>query len=153
MDASLRDAGPSGPYKWGEVHRAGFQAIPDALFIKQHELGLDQTDMLVLLNLTSYWWYRDLPPFPRTNVIAKRMGVTARTVQRVLKKLEELDYIRRDNYTDEDGSTLPAIYLDGLIRKLESLAKGDATLSLKMLRGAIQQGEESGGSVADDIPF
>ncbi len=152
MDMINRDAGPTGPHKWGDVSRAGYQVIPDALFIKQHELGLDQTDVVVLLNLTSYWWYRDLPPFPRTNVIAKRMGVTARTVQRVLRKLEEMQYIRRDNYTDEDGSTLPAVYLDGLVKKLESLAKSDGSLSLKMLRGAIQQGEVSVGDV-DDIPF
>lgn len=150
MSAAFPNAGPGGSQKWGEVGRAGFQAVPDALLIKQNELGLDQTDMLVLLNLTSYWWFRDLPPFPRTNVIAKRMGVTARTVQRVLKKLEEKEYIRRDNYTDEHGTTLPAIYLDGLVTKLESLAKKDATLSLKMLRDANHRDEVSGG---DEIPF
>lgn len=150
MSAGLPDAGPGGSQKWGEVARAGFQTVPDALLIKQHDLGLDQTDMIVLLNLTSYWWFRDLPPFPRTNVIAKRMGVTARTVQRVLKKLEEKDYIRRDNYTDEHGSTLPAIYLDGLIAKLESLAKKDAKLSSKMARDMSHQEESSGG---DQIPF
>ena len=150
MNAALPNAGPGGSHKWGEVVRSGFQTVPDVLLIKQHDLELDQTDMLVLLNLTSYWWYRDQPPFPRTNVIANRMGVTPRTVQRSLKKLEDKQYVRRDNYTDENGFTFPAIYLDGLVAKLKSLADQDPTLSLKMIRGAIQQGEISEG---EKIPF
>ena len=102
--------------------------------MKQRELGLDQTDMLVLLNLTSYWWFKDRPPFPRTNVIAKRMGVSSRTVQRALKKLEAKGYIRRDDYKAEDGRTTAAVYFEGLILKLTGMAKEDATLSARLLR-------------------
>jgi Mn-dependent DtxR family transcriptional regulator len=51
--------------------------------------------VVVLLNLTLFWWFRDQPPFPRSSIIARRMGVSARTVQRVFKKLERLGYIRR----------------------------------------------------------
>jgi predicted transcriptional regulator len=131
---NITDHGPSGPEKWGEAALAGYQPVPDVLLIKQRELGLDQTDMLVLLNLTSYWWFRDRPPFPRTNVIAKRMGVSPRTVQRALKKLEAKGYIRRADYAAGEGRTAAAVYFEGLIAKLTGMARGDATLSARLLR-------------------
>lgn len=128
------DHGPGGSSKWGEVVKAGFQPVPDALFVKQCELGLDATDMLVLLNLTSFWWFKDLPPFARSNVIAKRMGVSPRTVQRSLKKLVTKGYLRRDDFELENGTYVPALYLDGLTEKLTALAKNDPALSSKMER-------------------
>jgi len=149
MSEAVSNPGPGGSEKWGEVARAGFQPVPDTLLVKQQALGLDATDIVVLLNLTSFWWYRDAPPFARTNVIAKRMGVTPRTVQRSMKKLEEKGYIRRDEYDDGAGNVLPAIYLNGLVDKLASLAKSDAALSVRMMRSTISHGVSEG----DEIPF
>jgi DNA-binding MarR family transcriptional regulator len=120
------------------VPLAGYQPVPDTLLMKQQDLGLDATDMLVLLNLMSYWWFRDRPPFPRTNVIAKRMGVSPRTVQRALHKLEASKLIRRADYQDDQGVILPAVYLDGLVKKLTDLAKNDATLSARMIERSMQ---------------
>jgi hypothetical protein len=123
--------------------------VPDTLLIKQHELGLDTTDIVVLLNLTSFWWFRDAPPFPRTNVIASRMGVTTRTVQRSLKKMEAKGYIRRGDFKNTAGNVMPAVYFEGLIERLGALAKQDPTLSMRLLRSA-EADPVSGG---DEIPF
>lgn len=125
--------GPGGSEKWGDVARAGYQTVPDTLLVKQQELGLDTTDIVVLLNIASYWWYRDAPPFPRTNIIANRMGVSVRTVQRSIKKMEAKGYIIRDDFYDGKNIT-PAIILTGLVEKLNSLAKSDAKLALRLLR-------------------
>lgn len=148
MNIDVADHGPGGSGKWGEAARAGFQPVPDALLVKQQELGLDSTDMLVLLNLTSYWWFKGRPPFARTNVIAGRMGVTPRTVQRSLKKLEKKGYIRREEYETEDGSLVPALRLDGLIDKLADLAMNDLALAARIERSYAQE-----LSKGDHIPF
>jgi predicted transcriptional regulator len=143
MKAAVSDHGPGGSEKWGEAARAGFQPVPDTLLVKQRELGLDSTDLVVLLNLTSFWWFRDAPPFPRTNIIANRMGVTTRTVQRSLKKLEVKGYIRRDDFHD-GTKVFPAVYFEGLVEKLVSLAKSDAALSVRLMRSANPNNEFSG---------
>ena len=112
--------------KWGEVANAGFQILPDALLKYQTELGLDATDMLVLINITMHWWYEDQRPFPRTTTIAKRMGVSVRTVQRSASKLQKLKLIERKKEDSPSGDGERTVYdLTGLIRSLEPHAKND----------------------------
>ena len=132
MDGTTSNLGPRGSAKWGDARLAGFQSVPDVLFIKQQALGLDPVDVVVLLNLTLFWWFRDQPPFPRSSIIAQRMGVSARTVQRVFKKLELLGYIRREQWRDADGNIKPAIYLDGLLDALAKAVGSDPILRKRM---------------------
>jgi hypothetical protein len=61
----------------------------------QHKLGLSATDLVVLINLTMQWWYRDRLPFPKSATIAKRMGASVRTVQRSLNRLEKLALVEK----------------------------------------------------------
>jgi predicted DNA-binding transcriptional regulator len=75
--------------KWGDAVSLGFLAIPDALLINQANLKLTTTETMVLLNVLSYWWFAERKPFPRTSVIARRMGVSNRTVQRALEQLQK----------------------------------------------------------------
>jgi len=121
-------AGPNGASKWGIVAHAGFQQVPTALFMKQQALGLDNLEMLVLLNITSFWWRRDQPPYLRPKLIAHRLGLNVRSVQRVVKRLQTKGMIRRGRWTDEDGKTRPAIFLDDLIQKLETATIRDPVL-------------------------
>lgn len=111
--------------KWGEVANAGFQILPDALLKHQRELGLDATDVLVLVNLTMHWWYADQKPFPRTTTIARRMNVSVRTVQRSMSKLQRLQLIERKKVDDEHGQERTVIDLEGLIATLEPYALTD----------------------------
>jgi hypothetical protein len=90
--------------KYGEVAVAGFQAVPDLLLKNQVKLGLSQTDMVVLLNVLMHWWYVDKKPFPRATTIAKRIGVTPRTVQRSFSALEKLGLLNRSEA--DDGRTI-----------------------------------------------
>lgn len=110
--------------KWGESTRAGYQPIPNTLLKHQCSLGLGPTDMLVLLNVTMHWWGPDSFPFPASNNIAHRMGVSPRTVQRSLKKMQQLGLLRRME-TGEAEQGERALDPRGLVEALEKLAKSD----------------------------
>ena len=111
--------------RWGEALNAGFLVAPVALLRHQQELGLDAGDLVVALNILGAWWYRDRLPFPSTNTIASRMGVTMRTVQRHLAKLEGLGLIRRlRNQPGSGNGVLVTKYdPDGLVKRLQALGK------------------------------
>ena len=107
--------------KFGEASIAGFQAVPDLLLKHQHHLGLSSTDLNVLLNVLMYWWYPSQKPYPRSLTIAKRMGVSARTVQRSLLQMESKGLLIRESA--QNGPT----YLNPmpLVARLEELAPKD----------------------------
>ncbi len=111
--------------KWATAAEAGFQTLPDILLKKQVELGLSPTDMLVLINITMHWWYRDQLPFPRSVTIAERIGADPRTVQRSIRKMQDLELIERKTETLEDGSTRSVLNLSGLVDRLSRFAKTD----------------------------
>ncbi len=88
--------------KWqGAVREgSGFVAVPMALLRLQSKYELSATDMLVLINLLGHWWEPTSPVYPRSSTIAKRMGVTKRTVQRSTKTLEKKGLLERDKLPD-----------------------------------------------------
>ncbi|MYK60310.1 MAG: MarR family transcriptional regulator [Rhodospirillaceae bacterium] len=108
--------------KYGEAAVAGFQAVPDVLLKHQTRLGLSPTNLVVLLNVLMHWWYPEQRPFPRPTTIAKRMGLSARAVQRSIQQLQQLGLVVRER--SEDGRTF--LNPDPLVAKLEELAKQDA---------------------------
>ena len=119
--------------KWRHAALGGFQVIPDILFKKQAELDLSATDMLVLINVTMHWWYRDQRPFPRTTTVANRMGVDSRTVQRSLQKLMDLGLVARVE-EEKDGETRQVIDLEGLVSRLSDYVKDDPDYMARQMR-------------------
>ena len=109
--------------KWGDALNAGFQLVPDILLKHQDRLGLNANDLVVLLNVLMHWWYAEKLPFPRTTLIAGRMGVGQRTVQRSLKRLEELALIERVKGPERNSVT--QFNPSGLVRRLIPLAHED----------------------------
>ncbi len=124
--------------KYGEAGIAGFQLVPDLLLKHQNDLQLSSTDLVVLLNVLMHWWYPKQKPFPRSTTISKRMGITSRTVQRSLERLEELKILIREK--DPKGPT----YLDPapLVEKLVGYAKKDTDYQIRRRR---RDGEEELG--------
>ena len=105
--------------KWGESADTGFAAVPNALIWGQSKLGVSANEMLVILNLISHWWSPNALPYPRTNTIAKRTGLTNRTVQRALSSLSKKGLIAR-----VESMEGPKVYdFTGLRTKLESHAR------------------------------
>ncbi len=110
--------------KWKEAAKAGFQVLPDLLLKKQCVLGLSATDLVVLMNITMHWWF-DQRPFPRAAVIASRMGVERRTVQRSMKRLTELGLMRKEVENKGTKYERTVSDLTGLVDRLGALALSD----------------------------
>jgi DNA-binding MarR family transcriptional regulator len=104
---------------------AGFQVVPNVLIRDQNRLGLDALDVVILLNLMAHWWQREDKPFVSPGVIAKRMSVTTRTIERHLKKLENRKIIGRDPRTSRtsDGPYIRSYDLLPLVEFLKEASQ------------------------------
>jgi len=110
--------------KWGAALDAGFQIVPNVLIRAQSKLGLDPLDLAILLNITLHWWdTRDLP-YPRTSMIANRVGVSVRTVERRLERMQN-DHllVRHPPERTKDGLAVRRFDLSGLVQRLQKFAQ------------------------------
>ncbi len=104
--------------------QTGFMMVPDVLIRNQANLGLNSTEMLVLLNILLHWWRVSELPHPRPSVIGKRMGASSRTVERGIQKLSELGLIHRlPPEPTGKGPDIRRFDLSGLVKRLEELAE------------------------------
>ena len=130
MELNEETASPSEPEaKWGDAINAGFQLLPDALLRGQHLLGLSASDIVVIANLNQAWWYEDRLPYLQPHTIAKRMGVSERSVQRSLSRLRKKGYLRQVRERQNDGTVRYSHDLSGLREQLEQLARRDIKYS------------------------
>lgn len=117
--------------KWGDAALAGWMAVPDVLLKNQHRLGLQPTELLVLINILSFWWYAEGLPYPRITTLAKRMGVTPRTVQRSLQKLIEKGLIEKKPDVGQDGVEREVLDPSGLVDRLKKVALDDPSFQYR----------------------
>ena len=112
--------------KWGkDMMEARFTIVPNVLLERMHALGLDSTDLVVLLHLIKHWWKKENLPYPGINSIARMMNVHRRTVQRRLHKLTKqlmlvTAHERRSRYGDNETNLYS---FEGLIAEATKLAK------------------------------
>ncbi|WP_370688260.1 helix-turn-helix domain-containing protein [Flavimaribacter sediminis] len=85
---------------WGPAAEFGFQIVPDILLLEQRQLGISSEELNALLNLNAHRWRRKDPVFPGTSTIAERMGVSVRTVQRLIRSLEKKSLVVRKKTAD-----------------------------------------------------
>ena len=108
--------------RWGDGLGGGFVVIPSVLLQHQGELGLDCEEVVVLANLLAHWWDDARRPYPRTESLAKRTGISQRTVQRRLKQLEVKGFVKRHVMPgDDDERSLTAYDLHGTVERLKPL--------------------------------
>ena len=81
--------------RYGQLADAGFQPLPDVLLFHQSEVGLSSEELNVLLNVMAHWYEPERLPFLRSTTIAKRMGVSERTVQRLLAALSHKGFLKK----------------------------------------------------------
>lgn len=119
--------------KWGKtLIAAGFTALPDVIFQYQKALKLKPLDVLILLHLASYWWKPNENPWPAKGTIADALDVDPRTVQRSIKKMEELGYIKRIERKAKAGDNLSNEYdLRGLVKAGKKHAEEKIALKAK----------------------
>lgn len=106
--------------RWGEsVAADGFVQIPNVLLRKQASLGLSAQELLTLLNILEHWRFNNRLPFPSTERLAERMGVSKRSIERSIRKLTEKKLLQRAK-----SKTHPlAFSMSGTLREAHWLAE------------------------------
>lgn len=109
--------------KWGkQVCALGFSVIPSLIFKAQARLGLSATQLAVLLQIADHWWSAGDLPFPSKSLIAERLGLSPRQIQRHLTDLEKGGFIKRIERKVKHKGQLSNLYdLTGLVSKLKKL--------------------------------
>jgi len=108
---------------WGkEVMARGFLIIPSLLLRARARLGLDGRQLAILLHLAVHWWKAEQSPYPGKKIIAERMRLSSRQVQRAIAAMEKHGLVRRIARHSAQGGRTSNIYdLSGLVEKLKTL--------------------------------
>ena len=109
--------------KWGKrVMDLGFCIVPSLLLRAQRRLGLNPTQLAVLMHLADYWWDVDRKPYPSKKSLGERLSLGPRQVQRYLAELEAAGLIRRIERRAAHGGKISNEYdLSGLVNRLTQL--------------------------------
>ena len=118
-----KETGRASEKKWGkDVMALGFCIVPSLLLRAQNRLGLNPTQLAVLMQLADFWWDRERKPFPSKAVLAERLGLSSRQVQRHIADLETAGLVERVERRAQHGGKLTNLYdLSGLVRRLKKL--------------------------------
>lgn len=110
--------------KWTKpLMDAGWTAFPSVILDNQRKLGLEPIDVNILLQILKHWWYADRLPYPSKRHVAEAIGVTARTVQRRIARMEKNGLIARIARKHHvHGSDTNKYDVAGLVTKLTSAA-------------------------------
>ncbi len=109
--------------KWGKkVVALGFCIVPSLLLKAQRRIGLNPSQLAVLLQLLDHWWESERRPYPGKKLLADRLGISPRQVQRHIADLEQAGLVRRTPRVGSHGGKLSNEYdLTGLVRRLQQL--------------------------------
>jgi predicted transcriptional regulator len=109
--------------KWGKkVLELGFCIVPSLLLRGQRRLGLNASQLAVLMHLADYWWDVDRKPWPSKKSLAERMNLKPRRVQTIIAELEKAGLVRRVKRHSKHRGQLSNEYdLSGLVLKLQAL--------------------------------
>lgn len=109
--------------RWGDAVDSGFQPVPHLLLKSQSELELTNSEMVVLLNILDFWWQSDSLPFPGVSMLAKRVGVTSRSIQRAVESLERKNFVKRALTLSPNGQERKGFEVDGIVSRLQEIAR------------------------------
>jgi biotin operon repressor len=109
--------------KWGKAVMAhGYCIFPSILLQAQSRLGVNAQEMVVLLQLAEHWWTAGGKVFPSKAVVAQRVGLSEKQVQRHIRQLEELKLLsRRARFRTSGSRTTNEYDLSGLVSKLKAI--------------------------------
>ena len=109
--------------KWGrEVMQIGFCIIPSLLLRAQQRLGLNPTQLAILMQLADFWWEEARKPYPSKQTLSDRLGIGTRQIQRHIAELEKAGLIKRVERTAVHKGKLSNTYdLTGLVERLKKL--------------------------------
>ncbi len=116
-------AGRASEKKWGkQVMELGFCIVPSLLLRAQQRLGLNPTQLAVLMQLCDFWWEDARKPHPGKKLLAERLGLSERQVQRYIAELEQAGLVERIERRASHGGKMTNTYdLSGLVVRLKKL--------------------------------
>ena len=134
--------------KWGkQVCALGFSVVPSLIFKAQARLGLNATQLAVLLQISDHWWSASDLPFPSKATIGERLDLSPRQIQRYLTELEDGRFIKRIERKAKHRGQLSNYYdLTGLVNKLKKLEPEFTKVALQN-----KQVTQKGGVPKDSI--
>lgn len=111
--------------RWSkEVLEPGFTFVPSVILRAQARLHIDAVELTVLLHLIDHWWDDNTMPFPSKKRLAERLGVSDKTIQRAMKRLEDEGLIRREPRSHASGGQASNRYdLSPLVERLKPIAE------------------------------
>lgn len=108
---------------WGKaVCGHGYTGIPSILIQGQRRIGINTTQMNIVIQLLDY--YRDpaRKPYPTKRDLAQRIGVTEKTIQNNIREMEKAGLILRVQRKTAAGDWNSNIYdLDGLVARVKAM--------------------------------
>jgi predicted transcriptional regulator len=109
--------------KWGRpVMDLGFCIVPSLLLRAQARLGLNPTQLAVLMHLADYWWDVGRKPYPSKQRLADRLKLGPRQVQRYVAELEAAGLVQRiERRAPHKGKISNEYDLSGLVKRLAEL--------------------------------
>lgn len=114
--------------RWTERLATRFCPVSSFFLANYHRLsphdganGLSSAEAMLLIHLMDFKWTADAP-YPTTNTIAKRMGISQRQVRATLQRLEGLGFLRRERPSLTGANRYR---LEPLFEKLEALLDHD----------------------------
>jgi DNA-binding transcriptional ArsR family regulator len=120
----IRETQQASEKKWGKaVMKVGFNIFPSLILKAQTRLGLNPTQLALLLHLTDFWWDVNRLPWPSVKTLSERTGLSTRQVQRHLSELETCGLITRiERRAKHKGKMSNEFSFAGLVEKLNEFA-------------------------------
>jgi DNA-binding HxlR family transcriptional regulator len=109
--------------KYGKpVMDLGFCIVPSLLMQAQARLGINPVQFNVIMHLADIWWDAGHRPWPKKQLLAERMGMSERQIQRQIAELESAGLVQRIERTRPGrGKTSNEYDLSGLVKRLKEL--------------------------------
>jgi DNA-binding HxlR family transcriptional regulator len=108
--------------KYGKpVMDLGFCIVPSLLMQAQARLGINPVQFNIIMHLADIWWDAAHQPWPKKQLLAERMGMSERQIQRQIAELEHAGLVQRVARTRPGrGKTSNEYDLSGLVKKLQA---------------------------------
>jgi predicted transcriptional regulator len=109
--------------KYGKpVMDLGFCIVPSLLMQAQARLGINPVQFNIIMHLADIWWDAAQRPWPKKQLLAERMGMSERQVQRQIAELESAGLVQRIERTRPGrGKTSNEYDLSGLVKRLKDM--------------------------------
>ncbi|RYG89865.1 MAG: helix-turn-helix domain-containing protein [Alphaproteobacteria bacterium] len=109
--------------KYGKpVMDLGFCIVPSLLMWAQARLGINTVQFNIIMQLADFWWDPERKPYPAKKLLADRIGMSERQIQRQIAELEEAGLVTRIGRTRPGrGKTSNEYDLGGLVTRLKEL--------------------------------